>query len=246
MLKFRIDSQEFSQFLSFVHLDGLVYDTVISVKNGKLTAQGLDISKAIYYEIVKETKVLNSGELIIGNIGIFNKILSRFDGVVQVEADKKVIIIRRKHKAGKFEVAEKKSIDSFVNPGTIKFIKNKVVTPKLKLTFKSSKFALDASDLSGVVADADILDEHIYFIEVKKNGEITFKVKKGRNVFRTHLKPEKSKINKDITQKFGHGIKEIFKTIEGEVKIFLEPKPPMLIKFGPKYQSLYLVMTRED
>lgn len=246
MLKFRIDAGDFQEFLAKVHLNGLVFDCVIDVKKGGLVAKGLDIAKSIYFYVVREAKVFDPGELIIGNISVFNKILSRFDGTIEVTSDGKINKVKRKNKIGKFEVAAKKTIDSFSKAGAIKIDKDTVKTPTLKLKYKTNRFTLDSGELASLVADADILDEHIYFIEVQKDASILLRVKKGRNTFVTKVKPEKSKITKAMTACFGHGVKEIFGTVDGEVKVYLEPKPPMLIRFGEKYRSLYLVMTREE
>lgn len=246
MANFRIDAKEFQEFLSKVHLNGLVFDCIIDIEKGLLIAKGLDIAKSIYFHVEKEAKVATTGRLIVGNISVFTKILSRFDGVVDISCDKKIIRVKRKNKVGTFESVDEKTVDSYSKAGSITVGKDFVETPTLKLKYKTNRFTLDSQELSSLVADADILDEHIYYIEVDRDKSIRLRVKKGRNTFVTKVHPEKSEITKAMIACFGHGVKEIFSTVTGEVKIFVEPKPPMLIKFGPKYRSLYLVMTREE
>jgi len=246
MAKFRIDAKEFQEFLSKVHLNGLVFDCVIAVEKGRLVATGLDIAKSIYFHIAKEAKVISAGELVLGNIAVFLKILSRFDGTVEISTDKKLIRVKRKNKIGTFEAVDKKAIDSYSKAGAISVGKDFVKTPTLKLKYKTNRFTLDSQELASLVGDADILDEHIYYIEVDRDKSIRLRVKKGRNTFVTKVTPEKQDIRKAMIACFGHGVKEIFSTVSGEVKIFVEPDPPMLIRFGPKYNSLYLIMTREE
>lgn len=245
MALFEIDNGSFISFLSQAHLDGLVLDCVISAKNGQLTTKGTDTSRAIFFRVSTEAQIQKPGIFTIGDIAQFMKILTRFSDTVSISADEKQLIIKQKRKIGRFEVTPLKNIESFANVDAIKFEKNSIKTPALKVVYKTNNFIVRAEQLKELVGDADILDEHTYYILIDKAG-VKAKVKRGKNSITTNLQIKKPVLKKEMSVCFGHGIKEIFKSLEGKVKIFLEKDPPMLIRFGDKYSSLYLLMTKEE
>jgi hypothetical protein len=245
MAEVKIEASSFISFLRKVHLDGLVYDCIVKAKDGFIGAKGLDVARAIFFRVVEEAKVEEEGELIIGNIDVFCKVLARFDGMVKVIANKKEFVIRQRGKVGRFEVTPRKSIDSFSKAKLIEVKKDRVKTPHAKVKYKTNDFTVDADQLGKIVGDADILDEHTYTIIIDGKS-IKIKVQRGRNSFTTKLDNKKSHLRKNMEITYAHGIKEIFKTVDGRVKFYIEKNPPLLIRFGDGLKSLYLVMPKEE
>jgi len=245
MAEIKVEAEAFSSFLSKVNLDGLVLDCVVDAEDGNLVSCGLDTARAIYFNVVGEAKVEEAGQFIIGNIQVFRQILSRFDGMVKITSSDKQLVVRQRRKIGRFEVTALKSVDSYQKASVVKVKKNKVVTPTLKLQYKTNNFIADASQLREITGDADLLGEHTYIFVVEKKM-VKVVVERGKNSFTTKLDTSKSDLKKGMSVMFGHGIKEIFKTVEGRVKIYLEKNPPMLIRFGDGLRSYYLLMTKEE
>lgn len=245
MLQMKIDSANLISFLNKVSLEKIVADCLIIAKDNKIVSKGVDEARAIYFEIYEEAEVKEEGELPIGDIPEFIKKLSRFDGNITIINDGKHIKIKRGNKKGKFQFTPKGEISSFKGLKVIKIKGNTVKTPALKLEYKSNNFIIEAEQLQSVAKDADILGEHLYYFIIEEK-KVRISVKKDGNLFVNHLSPEKTQLKKDMKLCFGHGIKEIFNELEGNVKIYLEKKPPMLIKFGKGFRSKYLVMEADE
>lgn len=246
MSRIKVEAENMISFLSLVNLDGLVLDCVIDAKDGTLSASGLDTARAVFFKVIGEAKVEKPGQLVIGNIAVAKQILSRFSGLISMEADEKQLTIRQRNKIGRFEVTPIKSVDSYQKASAVQVDGNKLKTPTLKIIYKTNSFIADAGQLRDIVGDADILDEHTYTFVIEKSL-IKVKVERGKNSITTKLDASKHQIKKEMSVMFGHGIKEIFKTVStGRVKIYLEEEPPMLIKFGDGLRSYYLVMTKEE
>ena len=244
-LQMKIDSAILISFLNKISLGKTVADCLIVGKGNRIVSKGVDESKAIYFEIYEEAEIKSDGILPIGDIPEFIKRLSRFDGNITIINDGKHIKIKRQNKKGKFQFTPKEEISSFKGLKVITITGNKVKTPALELEYKNNNFVIESGQLQSVAKDADILGEHLYYFIIEEK-KLRISVKKDGNIFVNNLSPEKAQLKKDMKLCFGHGIKEIFNELEGNAKIYLEKKPPMLIKFGKGYRSKYLVMEADE
>lgn len=245
MLQMKMDSATLISFLNKVSLEKIVADCLIVGKGNRIVSRGVDDARAIYFEIYEEAEIKSDGTLPIGDIPLFIKKLSRFDGNITIINDGKHIKIKRKNKKGKFQFTPKEEISSFKALKVVTIKGNVVTTPALKLEYKNNSFIIESEQLQSVAKDADILGEHLYYFIIEEK-KVRISVKKDGNLFVNYLSPEKAQLKKDMKLCFGHGIKEIFNELEGNAKIYLEKKPPMLIKFGKGYRSKYLVMEADE
>jgi hypothetical protein len=235
----KIDTDIFVNYLSAIYLDGLVFDCIIKAEKKVLVSKGLDVAKSVYYSISEEAQVIEPGVLVIGNILQLIKILGRFTGGITVTADNKIIKIKKANKIGSFAIANKKDIDSYNGTKSIKIEGNKVVTPRFNTKFDNS-YILNGEQLAEIVKDAEVLDEHIYSLETK-DGLICRIIKDGNSIS-TRFKLSKKAIKKKMQMNFGHGIKEVFNSLQDKITLFLNSKSPvMLIRFGKEFKDLYLI-----
>ncbi len=244
-MKFQMKTSRLTNFLKYARLktnkkkEYLLDSFLIEAKNDTLMVRKTDITQAVFIEVKEsEVKILQDGELPIGDADQLEGFLNRMGKEVTVEYDGTKIILYDGTKTAKFQPVAQE-IDKFEDDVYRKTEEGFVDAPGAELR---TSFEVNANLLKSVVDDGEHVGVVVFPINVSDKGEVEVSVGKPEGDIITNKIATSDFRGEAASATYNIGFPNIFSNLEGLVRIVMGADKPMFIERVDKNFNFVAVM----
>jgi len=233
----KISSQEFSSFLNRATIGGKINKYILQFQDDGIKFAESDEPKFMFSVSKLDRTAFkefeNIGNIVIGNGELFNRMLSRFVGDINLEkVDNKIKMIGLfDNKECFFTLSDEESLDR------VNEIKLDKLQHELEIDLSSEKLKEAVKNSESIDKDLDLLFE-------TKKGELI--ISSGKDDAFKEIYNDK-KIEKELKVNFGQPLKNVIGVLRENITIKLKNDYPIMIKNKTKNSEfIYVVGQKEE
>lgn len=229
----------FEEFLDMAELEGTLPEGkkgsinesfIIEAKKGALTVRRVDITQAVYVEVVlSKVDITDEGELPIGDIKELRKYLKRMGTKVTIKYDGSTITLTDGPKTAKFQAVNDKISYMRERPYSL----DEKGRPFMNDRPFAASFEVMSTELKSISEDANTVKERIFPISVDEN---LLRVKVGKPqtaTIKTELEPIDFQ-GEPAESLYGFGFDNIVSNVEGLLHIDMMDNGPIIFRTNEK------------
>jgi len=243
MTKIQAKSQDFKILFEKIKLQGkdetkcskpLIYNCILNCKDNKVTTSLLNSSCTVFGEFeFKTIKVLEEGNISIGNIQEFSEYINKFAGEneITIETTENEILIKRDSpkKVAKLNLTSETYIED--SNRAIEIL-SKLIIEEEKVIFNEvildKKFIVDCKNIKEALDDGNISSiTRVFKFDFTENKINCLIGENTENRIETEIPISSG--NGNCKNIFRQGIDNVFSNISGEVKIYISEDSPMFV-----------------